>query len=186
MDSSHHGDAQARARVIIVATRHDVRLPDLPEPTHGCGDSDGQKPIVTVLDALHDLAGCEPTPGTGLVTLGPDDKPNLVSKHTRNETVYAERFKLKASKPSCTIRCGNQIDHYDVDRSLTIREFARLQSFPDDFVFFGSQRQMRTQIGNAVPVGLASAIAKEIMHGSYIDTSGFFDDYSPALLEQGQ
>ena len=45
---------------------------------------------------------------------------------------------------------------------MTPRELARLQSFPDDFVFKGSKSSMLIQLGNAVPCKLSQAIAKQI------------------------
>lgn len=53
--------------------------------------------------------------------------------------------------------------HPQYDRPLTPREAARLQGFPDDYVFFGTRADVRRQIGNAVPPSLAESIGKEII-----------------------
>jgi DNA (cytosine-5)-methyltransferase 1 len=45
---------------------------------------------------------------------------------------------------------------------MTPRELARLQSFPDDFIFKGTKSSMLIQLGNAVPCGLSNAIAKQV------------------------
>jgi len=68
-----------------------------------------------------------------------------------------------SQKPSRTIDTGHRNHfHYKYDRVPTIRENARLQSFPDDFVFEGSKTQQNRQVGNAVPVLLAQSIARNI------------------------
>lgn len=81
---------------------------------------------------------------------------------------------LSADKPSATIvTIGDDFTHYGADRSLTVREMARLQSFDDSFVFQGKRttggdrRKLETpqytQVGNAVPPLMAHAIALEIL-----------------------
>ena len=64
------------------------------------------------------------------------------------------------NEPSCTIKenHGGTNIHPKLPRVLTARELARLQSFPDDFVFQGSKKWQLTQIGNAVPCLLGKAI----------------------------
>lgn len=57
--------------------------------------------------------------------------------------------------------------HPNETRPLTVREYARIQSFPDEFVFTGSMNAQYRQIGNAVPVNLAFHIGKSIK--SYLE-----------------
>lgn len=66
-------------------------------------------------------------------------------------------------KPSKTIDTGHRNHfHYKYNRVPTVRENARLQSFPDTFRFFGSKTSQNKQVGNAVPVFLAQSLAKYI------------------------
>ncbi len=72
--------------------------------------------------------------------------------------------RYSSNKPSKTIDTGHRNHfHYLFNRVPTVRENARLQSFPDDFVFKGSKTQQNKQVGNAVPVFLSQSIAHKIL-----------------------
>lgn len=77
--------------------------------------------------------------------------------------VHIAWTRLDSSKPSFTIDCGhNHHFHYKYNRVPTVRESARIQSFPDDFIFLGKLGSQLRQVGNAVPPLMAEEIAKEI------------------------
>lgn len=76
--------------------------------------------------------------------------------------------RYRSDKPSRTIDTGHRNNfHYKWNRCPTVRESARLQSFPDDFVFYGNKTQQNRQVGNAVPVLMAKAVGAEIK--KYLD-----------------
>lgn len=105
-----------------------------------------------------------------------DNRPDLGHEKKR---VFFNSYKVQWwDKPSKTIiahlyKDGNQFIHPDPTqgRSITVREAARLQSFPDDFVFEGSRTEQFKQIGNAVPPLMAEAIAKAVKK-KIIETKG--------------
>lgn len=79
--------------------------------------------------------------------------------------VHIAWTRLDSSKPSFTIDCGhNHHFHYKYNRVPTVRESARIQSFPDDFIFLGKLGSQLRQVGNAVPPLMAEEIAKEIIN----------------------
>lgn len=67
---------------------------------------------------------------------------------------------------TCNVTAG-PFTHPDEDRMLSVREAARLQSFTDDHVFYGSLESQYRQVGNAVPPRLASAVAEAILYCHY-------------------
>jgi DNA (cytosine-5)-methyltransferase 1 len=81
---------------------------------------------------------------------------------TRNFNVAWTRF--PDDKPSPTIDTGHRHHfHYKYNRVPTVRECARLQSFPDDFIFIGNKTQQFRQVGNAVPPLMAECLAKQMI-----------------------
>ncbi len=81
-----------------------------------------------------------------------------------SRTFHEAWTRYDGNKPSKTIDTGHRNHfHYKYNRVPTVRENARLQSFPDDFIFKGSRTQQNRQVGNAVPPLLGYAIAKSIL-----------------------
>ena len=76
------------------------------------------------------------------------------------------RLKENAFAPTITTRfdtpSSGMFTHPILDRCLTVREGARIQSFPDKFIFYGAKTSQLKQVGNAVPPLLAYEIAKVI------------------------
>jgi DNA (cytosine-5)-methyltransferase 1 len=80
---------------------------------------------------------------------------------TRKVNIAWTRY--NSCKPSNTIDTGHRHHfHYKYNRIPTVRESARLQSFPDDFIFYGSKTSQYKQVGNAVPPIMAEQIGKAL------------------------
>ncbi len=73
-------------------------------------------------------------------------------------------IRYKSDEPSvCVTGDMRKIFHYEQNRALTVRELARLQSYPDEFIFKGSKISQQQQVGNSVPPKMAEAIAEVII-----------------------
>lgn len=91
---------------------------------------------------------------------------HLMTNYTNTHNCHSGIYKrLNSTKPSVVISNyrKNMLIHPFADRGLSVREAARLQSFPDDFIFEGLITYTQQQIGNAVPPMLAEVIFKQIV-----------------------
>lgn len=85
------------------------------------------------------------------------DLPKGVGEHRKFHMAWT---RCDGHKPSRTIDTGHRnYFHYEYNRIPTVRESARLQSFPDDFVFMGTRTEQYRQVGNAVPPIFGKALA---------------------------
>ena len=100
--------------------------------------------------------------GENFHDLSPELKTTYSNAERTQNTIY---MRLKYDEPSGTVvnvRKSMWI-HPELNRAISIREAARLQTFPDSFVFEGTKDSQYQQVGNAVPPFLAKAVAKSII-----------------------
>ena len=101
-----------------------------------------------------------------IISLVPDggNYKNLPSEFRKTRKVNIAWTRFNSKKPSNTIDTGHRHHfHYKWNRVPTVRESARLQSFSDDFVFYGSKTSQYRQVGNAVPPLMAQHVAHQLL-----------------------
>ena len=101
-----------------------------------------------------------------IISLVPDggNYKNLPPEYQNKRNVHIAWTRINSIKPSITIDTGHRHHfHYKFNRVPTVRESARLQSFPDTFIFSGSKTSQYKQVGNAVPPILAEAIGVQLL-----------------------
>lgn len=100
-----------------------------------------------------------------MISLVPEGKnyKSLPEQYRKLYKYHEALTRYDSKKPSLTINTGHRSHfHYKWNRIPTVRESARLQSFPDDFIFYGNKSQQYRQVGNAVPPLLGKAIAEQL------------------------
>jgi DNA (cytosine-5)-methyltransferase 1 len=190
--AADYGVPQMRHRMFMIGNRLGIKFKP-PAKTHFPPDILGKKHYATVGDAILDLVGKEnkvpnhvPLGHKPIVAaryayvkegskLNVADLPLELAAATRRDSKtgkvanYSHVFKrLSRDKPSTTMVPGHNAFpiHPTLNRTLTAREAARIQTFPDSHVFFGTRQEQCIQVGNAVPPKMAlpflKAIARQI------------------------
>ena len=162
LNAANYGVPQNRMRWIVAGTRKNTNI-ILPEPTATvtpCGSvflrsTENAKNHVTRKHTAESICRYMKLPYGGRDKLGRVDRldPRLPSK-----TVIAGGTKGG----------GRSHLHPFVPRTLSVRECARLQTFPDDYIFTGANARQFTQVGNAVPPLLAYKLALAIKHSVFL------------------
>jgi len=191
LNAADYGVPQLRERVFFVAVQAGARAFDWPEPTHGFFAGCRHLSVWDAISDLPELGPSEEaaeytkpplTPFQAAMRLGaatllnhraPRHPPETIARIARTRPGdpmyerFQQRIRLHWKRPSPTqvsggIRPQFQFGHPNQARGLTVRERARIQSFPDVFEFRGGLVQGRVQTGNAVPPLLAKAIGSAV------------------------
>lgn len=190
--AADYGVPQNRKRVIFVGTRENVEfqypeknstqvtcemaLSDLPPLVDELGTevSDYATPALNSYQSLmrersmnvyNHIAAAHSEKVKKIIALVPDgcNYKSLPEEYRNSRNFHVAWTRFASNKPAPTIDTGHRHHfHYKYNRVPTVRECARLQSFPDDFIFMGNKTQQFRQVGNAVPPLMAQAIANRV------------------------
>ena len=173
-----YGVPQMRHRIIIIGIRQDLNLTfNIPQPTHiakyvNVKSALEEPPIAPVADN-HKFMKVSDTVIERLKYIKPwknvwnSDMPKRLKINCANARLSHIYRRLDKNKPSYTITGsgggGTYGYHWKENRPLTNRERARLQTFPDDFVFEGGSSSVRRQIGMAVPPKISQLLFESVI-----------------------
>lgn len=183
-NAANFGVPQSRERVIMLCSRDGEKLPHL-MPTHSQNADFGLPKWRTLREALD---GLDPKAGDHAdfpadrlrfyKMLGPGQYWKHLPKELHREALGGSLDsgggktgflrRLDWDKPSCTLVTSPTMPATDIchpveNRPLSVQEYARIQQFPDNWVFCGALSDKYKQIGNAVPVGLGEAVGRAIL-----------------------
>ena len=174
-----YGVPQARHRIIIIGIRKDLNLEfKIPSPIPYSNIDNSSYAAINNPPIPKDAPNHEFTrqsqrvierlsyinPGENAFTAKIPEYLQLNVTGAKISQIYK---RLEPDKPSYTVTGsgggGTHVYHWKENRALTNRERARLQTFPDDFIFYGSKESVRKQIGMAVPVNGAQIIFESVL-----------------------
>lgn len=193
IDSSNYGVPQKRERVIIVGSRIDkpFKFPAYSNESYGKIHSYANvgSAINDLMDKGEEIPNHIPLVHSEKVVQryrlipegGKLPSPEELPEEIRRKGFGTTYVRLHRQKLSPTIVPGNNAlpVHPVLDRSLTPREAARIQTFPDDYIFKGDRRSQCIQVGNAVPPLLAAKLAHALkLYINNIDYDGITPDRS--------
>lgn len=171
LNSKDFGVPQSRNRMIIIGIRNDIESDfQFPQPTH---NENNYKTVGDVLIKKAIPKNCSNHTFGQLTELNLERIKHIPEGGSmkdcpielqNNSDLNRSMRRLSREKVSYTI-VHNNCDHYYhplENRRITIREMARIQGYPDDFIFSGSKSEQSRQVGNSVPVGLGKALATAI------------------------
>lgn len=188
LDAKKFGVPQTRRRLVLIAIRKCKA--SIPKPTHGqylrpfrtVRDAISHFPKISAGEthdkiANHSTASISDLNLKRLHHIPPDggdrrDWPDHLqlkchSNGTGGHTDVYGRMAWDSPSPTLTARChsisNGRYGHPVQDRAISLREAAALQSFPDNYKFFSSNKHIAQQIGNAVPVRFATAVGIHVM-----------------------
>lgn len=172
LNANDYGVAQKRERIIIIGTKKGIEF-SFPEKLE-------YKPVLrdVLIDVPFSLGQNYSDKKKKILSLVPPggcwiDLPHDIQKEYMGSSYYSGGGKrgmarrISWDEPSLTLTCSpsqkqTERCHPDQTRPFTIREYARIQSFPDDWDFSGGLGAQYKQIGNAVPVNLAYHLSLEL------------------------
>jgi len=171
-----YGVPQTRHRIVIVGFREDLGIEfKVPAPTHADNYVSCEEALDGVENVKYNNKKTRHAKKTveRLKHIPPGgnawhpDIPERLRLNVNGCKMSHIYRRLEADKPAYTLTGsgggGTHVYHWDEPRALTNRERARLQTFPDDFIFYGSKESVRAQIGHAVPPRGAKIVIEAVL-----------------------